>query len=174
MKKVPAYLTLAIITVVAAALLALTNHITREPIAAASEQAAYTARCNVLPAADSFNHLTPPEGVSSLCQATADGVPVGYVAIASTRGYGGPIEVTVGVDLDGTITGLCVGGSAFAETAGLGSHVKDVEFTSQFAGKTAPLELGADVDSISGATVSSRAVVNGVNIAAQAAVAAGQ
>ena len=86
----------------------------------------------------------------------------------TVTGFGGPIEVTVGVDTHGTVTGLSVGGSSFAETAGLGAKAKEPAFTDQFVGKTAPLTLKVDVDAISGATITSRAVTDGVNTAAAA------
>lgn len=170
MKKIPAFVTLTIITLVAAALLAGTNEITKEHIAAASEAATYDAHCSVLADADAFEHLGPPEGVDTLCVGKKGDAVVGYVATVTAKGYGGPIQIIVGVDLEGNITGISVGGSDFAETAGLGSRVKDESFTSQFVGLTAPISLGDGVDGISGATVSSRAVAQGVNTAVEAAL----
>lgn len=169
MKKIPAFITLALITLVAAGLLALTDHITREPIAQAASSAAHLSRCEALPQAETFVHLLPPEGVNSICEGMADDQPVGRVGMVTVKGYGGPIEVIAGVDTEGKLTGLRVGGSAFAETAGLGSLAKEPAFTDQFIGKTVPVSLGKDVDAISGATITSRSVVEGVNFAIQAA-----
>ena len=88
---------------------------------------------------------------------------VGYVAQATVSGFGGPIEIHVGMDLNKTITGVNVGGSKFAETPGLGAKAKDAEFQAQFTGLTIPTQLGKGVDAITGATITSGAVCSGVN-----------
>jgi len=56
-----------------------------------------------------------------------------------------------------------VGGSDFKETEGLGAKAKEPAFTDQFQGKQPPLTLGQDVEGISGATITSSAVVEGTN-----------
>lgn len=169
MKKIPAFITLTLITLVCAALLASTNAITKDPILHAEQERTMSACFDVLPQAELVEELPTPEGAESLFAGTNDGQVVGYVASASARGYGGPIKVSVGVDMEGVITGLSVGGSNFAETAGLGSHVKDADFTAQFLGQQSPVALGDGIDGISGATVSSKAVVSAVNAALEAA-----
>ena len=88
-------------------------------------------------------------------------------ANASVIGYGGPVLVRVRLNADGAIESLNVGEARFAETDGVGGKVKDESFIRQFVGKTPPLELGKDIDGISGATVSSQAVVDAVNQAAE-------
>ncbi len=168
MKRVPAFLILTIITLVAAVLLALTDSVTREPIATAARGEADAARLTVLPAADSFDPVGAPEGVDDLYEAKAGGQLIGKTATVTVQGFAGPVEVIVGMDTSHTLTGISVGGAAFAETSGLGSLAKEPAFTGQFAGKAVPLVLGSDVDAIGGATITSRAVVDGVNIAAKA------
>ena len=93
----------------------------------------------------------------------ANGETKGYTAQVTVKGYGGEIEIVVGVDNDGVITGINVGGANFSETAGLGAKTKEPAFTEQFKGLSAPLTLKGNVDSVSGASVSSGAIVNGVN-----------
>lgn len=97
-----------------------------------------------------------------------DGQTVGYAGMVQTQGYGGPIEVVFGMDTSGGLLGIAVGGSDFKETEGLGTKTREPDFTDQFVGKTPPLELGKDIDAVSGATVSSRAVTQGVNEGADA------
>jgi len=100
-----------------------------------------------------------------------DGQAVGYVAQITVQGFGGPIEVIAGVDLEMNITGISVGGSNFSETAGLGAKAKDPSFAAQFVGKPAPVKVikaggtPADntVDAITAATITSNAVANAVN-----------
>ena len=96
---------------------------------------------------------------------------MGYAAQKTARGYGGEIEVTLGTDIYGNITGISVGGKNFSETAGLGARSKDEAFTSQFAGKTAPLSVakGNDernahtIDAITSATITSKSVTGAAN-----------
>ena len=94
------------------------------------------------------------------------GETLGYTVKQTVQGYAGPIELVVGLRPDQSLTGVYVGGSTFQETEGLGSRAREPEFIDQFVGKTIPVMLGEDVDAISGATITSRAVVDGVNNAA--------
>ena len=87
-------------------------------------------------------------------------------ANASVMGYGGPVLVRLTVDAQGRITALDVGGARFNETEGVGSRVKDESFLQPFLGLKPPLTLGREIDAISGATISSTAVVDAVNEAA--------
>ena len=87
-------------------------------------------------------------------------------ANASVIGYGGPVLVRLTLDEQGKISALDIGGARFAETQGIGSRVLEKNFAQSFVGLTPPLTLGEQVDGISGATVSSQAVVGAVNEAA--------
>lgn len=83
----------------------------------------------------------------------------GVVVKVASTGYGGPIVLLVGVDTEkGTITGIKV--LEHQETPGLGSNVAESPFLSQFLGKplTDPFTVGEDIQAVSGATISSRAV----------------
>ena len=171
MKKMPPFAILTIITLVAALMLALTNNVTVGPIASAAENAANAARRVVLPTADNFEALPNDGTVDALYRGDAAGQPVGYAVTVTVTGFGGPIEVTVGMDMQGAITGMNVGGSKFAETAGLGTKAKEPGFTDQFKGKKTPLTLKKDVDAISGATITSTAVTKAVNLAGVAVAA---
>lgn len=97
----------------------------------------------------------------------------GIVFKCFPQGYGGIIPITVGVDVTGRITGVFVGGEdeGFNETEGLGSLVRDTNFTNQFIGKTLSQinlrEDGGEIDAITGATISSRAVCVGIKEALQ-------
>lgn len=87
-------------------------------------------------------------------------------ANASVIGYGGPVLVRLTLDESGVITGLDVGGARFSETEGVGGRVREEAFVQPFIGKKPPLNLNEDIDAISGATISSQAVVDAVNEAA--------
>ncbi|MDD5593972.1 MAG: FMN-binding protein [Candidatus Margulisbacteria bacterium] len=80
----------------------------------------------------------------------------------SIRGYSGDIEMLVGVGPSGEVTGVKI--VSQHETPGLGANIVKPAFLSQFTGKTAkdPIEPKKDIDAITGATISSRAVCVGV------------
>ena len=172
-KQIPAWMVLGIIMLVAAFSLAGTNMITEGIIADQAVVNAENARKAVLSDADVFEmvEVDPAAPVSSLYIGKNGEEAAGYVGSTTVQGYGGPIEIIAGVREDGTITGINVGGSAFAETAGLGSKAKDASFIDQFAGKQSPIKVVVEgepkdnttVDAITAATITTKAVARGVN-----------
>lgn len=164
-KKPQGWLVLFLVSLVAALALAGTNEMTKDAIAQRAQEAADAARKAVLNNADTFEQLQVPEGigVDNGYRGLKDGQTVGFVAQSTVKGYGGEIEVVVGMDPNGTLTGISVGGPSFSETAGLGDKAKEPAFTGQFKGLTLPAQLRDNVDAISGATITSNAVVLGVN-----------
>lgn len=88
----------------------------------------------------------------------------GYVIATLADGYAGKIAMLIGVSDAGTVTGLQV--RDMEETPGLGGRaLTDVEFLSQFLGTKGDVELGTNADALTGATVTSRAIVRSVNSA---------
>ena len=91
----------------------------------------------------------------------------GAVIKVSPSGYGGKIDMVVGVDKDLKVTGVEI--ISQSETAGLGSNCTNDSFKAQYVGKTAGINVvknGAkdnEIDAISSATVTSKAVTKGVN-----------
>ena len=163
-KKWPAWIVLGLIALIAGCALGLTNEVTAPVIKEQALASADEARRAVLPAATDFEEMAVDNDDIDYCyKGLANGETIGYTAQITVKGYGGEIEVVVGVDNDGVITGINVGGANFSETAGLGTKTKEPAFTEQFKGLSAPLTLKGNVDSVSGASVSSGAVVNGVN-----------
>lgn len=79
-------------------------------------------------------------------------------------GYGGDLGVVVGFSVaDDTLAGIGI--TTMKETAGVGTRVKEPSFLRQFPGKALPVKLrnqGGDIDAVSGATVSSNAVITAV------------
>ena len=160
-------LKLFLLAAVAGLALGLTNMVTSGAIAEQQVKAAEAARRVVLPSADHFTEQTAPEGLkNAFAGYDAGGALVGKTATIVTKGYGGEIEITVGVDNGGTVTGISVGGSSFSETAGLGARAKEAWFAEQYIGKSAPIALtkdGGEIDAITSATITSRAVTTAVN-----------
>ena len=161
-KKIPAWLVLTVICIVAAVLLAATNLATKDVIAANAQREAMETLGKLLPDATAFETLESGISVGK----DGAGNVVGYALASATQGFGGEVETTVAARPDGVINGISVGGSNFAETAGLGARAKEPEFQAQFAGKSAPVALtkdGGEIEALSGATITSRAVIKGVN-----------
>ena len=165
-KKMPAWVILLLITLISGLLLGITDYVTRDKIAEAAIQAANESRIAVSPGADSFKELvvSNSDSVDNYYSAYNGQELIGYTSQTTVQGYGGEIEVIVGMNLKGVITGISVGGPNFAETAGLGADTKKPEFRDQFIGKTVPLVLKDNIDSVSGASISSGAVTDAVNI----------
>ena len=174
-KRFKAWLALGLITLVAGLMLSMTNEVTKDRIEQQKIDAQVQARKDVLPAAETFEaiqmeNLAP---LTELYAGKAGDEVVGYVGMASPTGYGGPVQVIAGVDAQGRVTGVAVGGSGtgFAETAGLGAKAQDPAFMNQFSGKQTPLRAvksAADrgdntIDAITAATITSNTVTGAVN-----------
>ncbi|MEG0997265.1 MAG: FMN-binding protein, partial [Clostridia bacterium] len=84
----------------------------------------------------------------------------------TVRGFADEIDVTVGIDAEGKIATLSVGGPKFKETEYFGDKARDNAFRNQFIGKAGTIVYGENgVDAISGATITSTAVLEAVNTA---------
>ena len=179
---------LTAITLISGLLLGLVYEITKGPIAASKERAKQEAYENVLPGAENFelfsdfNHkavksLLNEHGYDScsldeVIVAKAKDKTVGYIVTStSTEGYGGDIQIAVGFLKDGTINGISI--LSISETVGLGMKAKEPEFYKQYMGKKveqfdivkANAKELSEIDAISGATVTSEAVTDAVNVA---------
>ncbi|MGI6688204.1 MAG: FMN-binding protein [Christensenellales bacterium] len=171
-KQLAAWLVLGLITVVAGFSLSVTNEVTKEPIQNQAVLAEAKAKQEVLPAAEAFEEVELPEDAGiSLFAGKVGEETIGFVGKVTVNGYGGPIDVIAGIDNQGLVKGINVGGPSFSETAGLGAKSRETEFTSQFADKVSPIRVvkasdpktDSSVDSITAATITSNAVVGGVN-----------
>ena len=88
----------------------------------------------------------------------------GYVIESIAYGYNGDITLMVGVSNEGKVTGLAV--ESMQETRGLGAEaLSDENFLAQFLLTGGDAEVGSNVDALTGATVSSKAVTKAVNSA---------
>lgn len=85
---------------------------------------------------------------------------LGYCVQVVTAGFGGDMTLMVGFRADQALVGVQI--LSHSETPGLGARVSDASYLGQYAGKSGTLTLGENVDAISGATISSRAVLAGV------------
>jgi len=87
---------------------------------------------------------------------------LGYAFRVEPKGYGGTIDMVVGIDLKGRVAGVKI--ISMKETPGLGMKASESRFLKQFMGKTSssPLKAKKDIDAITGATITSQAVSDGV------------
>jgi len=154
---------LFVICVLVTALLAITNDVTAPKIEAlALEQAAET-RMVVLPTASEFEAT---EDESVYMGIDSAGNLVGYAISVTQKGYGGEIEIMVGINSDGSVSGVSI--LSHNETPGLGANATKDTFLSQYKGASDAQKVtkdGGEIDSITGATITSRAVTNAVNSA---------
>ncbi len=167
------------VTAIVALLLGLVDFITRDKIAANIKAKTDAAMSAVL-AADEYTALdsfTDNSGlINTVYKATnSDGSFVGYVSEVSPSGFGGTINLVVGIDTAGTVTGISI--VKMTETSGLGANASNTSFREQYVGKSGTLAVdkdGGDIAVLTGATVTSRAVTDGVNavLAAVAGMAA--
>ena len=157
---------LSVTCLTATLVLALTYEVTKPKIEAELKGEESAALKEILPGADTFKEKSI-EGIEYF-DAMKDGELIGYCVRVVANGYNGYIRLVVGIDRSGIIKGVQV--LEQYETPGLGSKItevrpgeKDAWFLRQFKGKSAStVTLKKDVDAITGATISSRAVTNAV------------
>ena len=180
-------LAITLITLVAGLALGGIQGITAEPIAQQRQLAKEEAYKAVFSDADSFETIVeaedpeieayldesgyPSQTINEVVQALdASGSPIGYAfTVTTSEGYGGDIQFAMGVKDDNTMNGISI--LAIGETAGLGMKADTDEFKSQFADKNVEkfeyTKNGAtedsQIDALSGATITTNAMVNGVN-----------
>ena len=160
-------LTLLIITAVVAALLAGVNTITAPIIARLNAEKTQKAVEAVLPGGGDSIEFTDASGI---VQAVYKGEN-GWAIQVAPVGFDGEIVMMVGVDAQGEVLGISV--ISQSETAGLGavcaaSNSAGETFRGQFVGKSGTLAVtkdGGEIDAITSATITSRAVTAGVNAA---------
>lgn len=175
-------LTLALIAAICTALVAATYQLTEQRILdnekALLEQSLQPALAGVFydsSVSESRLVLEPPHGLPGKDRAVvyrvyAEGQPVAALfAVTAAGGYSGPIRVLVGVEYDGTISGVRI--LQHRETPGLGDRIESSrsDWVFQFDGRSlgdpvvtgwAIKEDGGDFDQLTGASITPRAVIN--------------
>ncbi len=166
-------LTLFAITAIVALLLGGVNALTVDRINELAEQTRQDAMSAVMPDAGTFSQLEfeTTEGVVTINGAFNGTALVGYCVEVESNGFGGAIDIMVGVDLNGVCTGASILDQS--ETPGLGTKAAEPAFIDQYIGRsgTITVKTGAssDITAITGATITSRAVTKGINLALSAA-----
>ena len=182
-------LALTLITLVAGVALGGVYEITKEPIARQEAQAKAEAYEQVFTDAAAFEEVKMDDTLIQTIRDQLDqegykaqsieevmraedqsGETLGYAfAVVTSEGYGGDIQFSMGVQNDGTLNGISI--LSIGETAGLGMNADTPAFKDQFVGKQVEklqyTKNGAtqddELNAISGATVTTNAMTNGIN-----------
>ncbi|HAN21541.1 MAG TPA: electron transporter RnfG [Clostridiales bacterium] len=150
-------ISLFVICLLTTTFLAVTSALTEKKILERAEQDINATRKIVLSTADTFEEVKDNAVVGK----DENGNIVGHVITVTIKGYGGNMQVMVGIDSDEKVSGVSI--LSHSETPGLGAKAADDGFLSQFKGINSEAEVGVEIDSISGATISSAAVTDAVN-----------
>ena len=182
-------LALTLITLVAGVALGGVYEITKDPIAKQEAQAKAEAYEQVFTDAAAFEAVEMDDTLTKTIRDQLDqegykaqsieevmraedqsGETLGYAfTVVTSEGYGGDIQFSMGVQNDGTLNGISI--LSIGETAGLGMNADTPPFKDQFVGKQVEklqyTKNGAtqddEINAISGATVTTNAMTNGVN-----------
>jgi len=149
---------LAMICVVASGLLAGMNSLTKAKIIAQAKAEEESALKEVMPAAAHFEPTKKGEDIIYYKARNKDGKLIGVAFKAYGKGYSSVIDTLVGMGKDGTIIAIKV--LSQNETPGLGNRITEPSFTGRFSNKN--VQDLAGVQAITGATISSKAVLNSV------------
>lgn len=164
-------LTLVIIAVIVSVAMSYVNSITAPLIAQNAEKKLNMSLADVIDA-EKFPVLEENEEYV-IYEAFKDGEKVGICVQNKSAGYGGDITLLTGVDLEYKVTGIAI--LSHAETAGLGANADKEDFKNQYKGKEENIGVvkntpkDNEIVAISGATITSKAVTNGVNRAIELA-----
>ncbi len=150
---------LGLVSAIAGGALAAVNHVTAPIIEQKKNAASQGALLEIFPDA-TFSEVEFTDN-SGIIQAVYRAENKGYIFEMKNAGYntGTPLEFMLGIDDDGNYVGYKV--TVNEETNGLGSRVSEDEFKNGVVGKT----IDDEIDTLSGATLSSRAVIGGINAA---------
>ncbi len=149
---------LALICVVASASLAVVNYLTKSRIIALAKAEEEASLKEVLPLSEHFEPVKSGNDIIYYKAYNKDGKFIGVAFKAQGKGYSSTIETMTGMTKEGTITAIKI--LSQNETPGLGARVAESTFTGQFANKN--IQGLNEVQAITGATVSSNAVIDSV------------
>jgi len=149
---------ITIVALISVALVTATDSITRDKIEEQEEQQIQSMLKEMFP---SMSEYTFEDDIYAI---HSDGAGIGYAFLAMGKGYGGDIKILVGLEDETTIKGITI--ISQEETPGLGGRIAESSFAGKFAGlnigDVALRQDGGQIDAITGATISSGAVVDAV------------
>lgn len=143
-----------------ALLLSVVNMLTENVIAENVVKEQNKAVLSIFPDGEEVKEYTLDSG-ETVFAIIKDGGIIGCCVNSVGSGYGGDINLMVGIDTDGKVSGISF--VSMSETPGVGTKVKGEGFVSQFLGLGENAVIGENIDGISGATFSSKGVAEAVN-----------
>lgn len=163
-----------IITAVTGLILGGVYTMTLEPIRKSKNLEKNKALAETLPGAAKFENVEiagEPGLIKEINRGTLDGELIGYNYTVTPKGYDGPLEIMAGVSKDGKLMAIKI--LQHTETPGLGAKAANEDFRAQFrekaVGRFTVIKTGAsaadEIQALSGATITSKAVTDGVNAA---------
>lgn len=159
-----------ILLVIAAAsflILTLVNTLTANTIARHAEEKQQAALASVMPGANVFSEMYSEDPtVDRISGAYAGTTFLGYCVEVTSNGFGGTVHLMVGVDPNGSVTGVSI--LDHSETTNMGAKAADSDFLGQYIGKSGSITVNAGrnaIQGITGATTTSKAVTQAVNTA---------
>ena len=166
-------ITLFIICLISAAILAGLNSVTSPIISKQNEESAIASMQEVLPDAVSFGDTTENGDCEYNVGTDANGNTAGYVITTTGKSYGGTISVMTGIGADGLVKGVVI--LEIDDTPGLGMNAKNDYFLNQYKGASGEFSVtkngvwaedaDENIDAITSATITSTAVTKAVNAA---------
>lgn len=164
-KSIRIVLTLCLITALVGALLAFVNLMTKDRIAEQNQKAMDEAISVIFGECKTEEIVGNYEApVSKVYAVTSTEGESAFCVLVKPKGYGGVVEMMVGLDRNGAVCGISV--VSHGETPNLGTKVvENDDYLAGYLGKTEPVTFGDGVEALSGATRSSNAVRDGVNAA---------
>ncbi len=165
-------LSLFVVCLVCSSLLAGVYALTKDPIDQAALAKKAEAIMQVVPEFDNepIEEAIELDGKTySYYELKKEDETIAYAIRSSASGFGGPIEIMVGVTVDGVIYNTVV--LSHSETPGLGAKCSESEFADQFKNfnpverKLAVTKDGGEIDGITASTITSRAYINAINVA---------
>lgn len=164
-KSIRIVVTLCLITALVGAMLAFVNLMTKDRIAEQNQKAMDKAvavifgECKTEEIAGTYD-----APVSKVYDVKVAEESVGWCVFVKPKGYGGTVEMMVGISPEGAVCGISI--VSHAETPNLGTKVvENKNYLDSYLDKTEPMNFGDGVEAVSGATRSSKAVRDGVNAA---------
>jgi len=158
LKKVFPIISVTVVVFIAVALLGLTDTIVRDKIEWQKEQKIQRMLYEIFP------NMTEHTLEDDIYMIYSDEAEIGFALLAVGKGYGGNIDILVGLENETTIKGVTI--VSHLESPGLGARVTESSFRDQFAGLNIDDVVlkrdGGQIDAITGATISSGAVVDAI------------
>jgi len=156
--KIYAVVFLTAVVLISASLLMAVNNVTSPKVKAQQEDKIKSLLSGIFPQMDTYDY---EDEIYTVYQ---DDKEIGYAFLANGKGYGGEINILVGLDKDFIVKRVIIVSNT--ETPGLGSKITESSFTDQFTGLSSGdiflKKNGGKIDAVTGATISSDAVVEAV------------